>query len=209
MSAYFITLEGIEGAGKSTVCTAIANWFEQQGINHLCTREPGGTPGSEAIRNVLLGSDVPLCPEAELLLMQAARAQLMREVILPALDNGQTVLLDRHCDSTLAYQGYGRGIPIEAIHPLNRFATEGRAPDLTLLLDIDVKTGLERSRKVSVTPDRFESETIDFMQRVRDGFLSLADEEPARFVVLDATLDLPTLRQQAIDAISARLQLPQ
>ncbi len=202
---FFLTLEGIEGAGKSTVAAEISRWLDTRGTVHLCTREPGGTAGGEAIRDVLLGTDIPLYPETELFLIEAARAQIMREVILPALTDGKTVVLDRHTDSTLAYQGYGRGLSFDQIHTLNRIATEGREPDCTLILDLDVETGLARSRKVSAKPDRFESETVEFMEKVRDGFLDLAKKNSVRYKVIRADQAIEHVMAEVIKALHERI----
>lgn len=189
MSGTFITIEGIEGAGKSTVAHHLHGWLKARSHTCLCTREPGGTSLGEQLRSMVLHSREPLAPMTELLLFQTARAQLMNEVILPALERGETVLLDRHTDSTMAYQGYGRGIDRHEIATLNRIATSGRSPDITILLDLDAHTGLQRARSTPgkpAEPDRFESETLDFMQKVRNGFLAIAEAEPDRCMVINA-----------------------
>lgn len=209
MTGYFITLEGIEGAGKTTLARRLDLWLSEAGVPHLMAREPGGTEAGEAIRQILLGSHVSLCPEAELLLMEAARAQLMSEVILPALQAGQVVILDRHGDSSLAYQGYGRGLPLEVIAAQNDFSCRKRKPDCTLLLDMEAGAGLSRSlktKKASEGPDRFEAEALGFMERVRDGFLRMAQEEPSRFVVLPAQWDVEKVWQAAQETVSGRLR---
>lgn len=187
MSGYLITLEGVEGAGKSTIAQRLAAWLEEKKIPYLLAREPGGTPAGEAIRQILLNADISLCRETELLLFEAARAQLMTEKILPALALDQVVILDRFIDSTMAYQGYGRGMNREFVDRLNQTVGFNRVPDLTILLDIDVKIGLERAGKVSSlhnNKDRFETEAVAFMEAVRQGFLQIASQAPQRVAVV-------------------------
>ncbi|MFB3785376.1 MAG: dTMP kinase [bacterium] len=189
MPGFFITVEGIEGAGKTTVAERLETWLQVRGHATFRAREPGGTPTGEALRGLILDAGHPLGVEAELLLIEAARAQLMDEVVLPRLELGQTVILDRHIDSTTAYQGYGRGLDLDWIARLNHFATRGRRPDRTLLLDVDAAVGLARARGSKPdTPyaDRFETEELAFMERVRQGFLTLARSEPQRFHVVNA-----------------------
>ncbi len=187
MPGFFLTIEGIEGTGKSTIAERTEHWFREKGHSVYRTREPGGTPVGESLRKILLDASHSLCLESELLLMEAARAQLMDEFILPKLASGYTVVLDRHIDSTTAYQGYGRGMDLDLIVKLNRFTCRGRVPDLTLLLDVNVQTGLERAKKITDQEnlqDRFESERVEFMQLVRDGFLEIARREPNRISVV-------------------------
>ncbi len=189
MPGFFITLEGIEGAGKTTIAKRLENWFHEQGRPVFRTREPGGTEIGESLRELILNAERPLSVQAELLLLEAARAQIMDEIILPALEEGKVVILDRHSDSTTAYQGYGRGVEISLIARINRFACQGRAPDLTFLLDVDVHTGLQRAQKVKERAnfqDRFETEAVEFMQRIREGFLQIAQQEPQRIAVISA-----------------------
>jgi dTMP kinase len=184
-----LSVEGGEGAGKSTVIAAIRAWLEAHGETVTATREPGGTPAGEAVRALLLAPVADpadaLVPEAELLLMFAARAQLVRRVVQPALARGEVVLADRFTDASFAYQGGGRGLPAGTIAELERWAA-GLKPDLTLLLDVGVAEGLARARGRGGEPDRIEREREDFFERVRQAYLARAAAEPARFRVIDA-----------------------
>ena len=192
MAGQFITFEGPEGSGKSTQIRLLAEKLRERGVDVLCTREPGGTATGEAIRNILQHDavDEPLDARAELLLFGASRAQLMALRIAPALEQGCWVLCDRFIDSTMAYQGYARGMDLEALERVNQFAISGRKPDLTLLLDLDIERGFERlANRYSdgkASADRFEREARDFHHRVRDGYHALAVKEPERFCVVDA-----------------------
>ncbi len=194
----FITIEGIEGAGKSTAVAAVRAWHEQHDRPVDCTREPGGTPTAEAIRSILItpASDDPV-PETELLLMFAARAQHVARRIRPALDAGTSVVCDRFTDSSRAYQGAGRGMSSEDIEDLARIAQQGLEPDLTLLLDLPVALGMSRARQraelqgqAPADSDRFEREATQFFERIRQGFLDLAAAQPQRFAVIDAARSL-------------------
>lgn len=185
-SGFFISLEGGEGAGKSTVIAAIHALLRQRGHAVVPTREPGGTAASEAIRGLLLDTAYTLERETELLLMFAARAQLVREVIRPALQRGEVVLADRFTDASYAYQGGGRGIDSGRIAELERWAA-GIKPDLTVLLDIGVAQGLARARSRGAEPDRIEREQDSFFERVRATYLARATAEPERFRVIDAS----------------------
>jgi len=189
----FITFEGPEGSGKSTQVRLLAQALREQGRGVVVTAEPGGDPLAEQIRSILLHSESQIAPEAELLLYLASRAQHVRTVILPALNQGVIVISDRFADSSVAYQGYGRGIDICILRQMNGFATAGLVPDLTILLDIPVEVGLERQQE----RNRFEAESVEFHRRVRDGFLKLANEEPDRWVVIDA--------QGSVDQVAARV----
>jgi len=189
MPGLFITVEGIEGAGKTTIAERLEAWLQSRGHATYRAREPGGTKIGESLRGLILNAGHPLSVETELLLIEAARAQLMNEIILPRLEQGQTVILDRHIDSTTAYQGYGRGLDLDWIARLNHFATRGHRPGRTILLDVDAATGLARARgsKPDVLfEDRFETEELAFMERVRQGFLTLARQEPGRIHVVNA-----------------------
>lgn len=181
-----ITIEGGEGAGKSTVMAAIVELLSAQGREVVQTREPGGTATGEAIRAFLLNPDSRIEAETELLLMFAARAQLVREVIRPALARGAVVLSDRFTDASFAYQGGGRGIEMGCIAELERWAA-GIKPDLTFLLDVGVEQGLQRARSRGGEPDRIEREHGDFFERVRAAYLARAAAEPARIHVIDAS----------------------
>jgi dTMP kinase len=187
----FITFEGPEGGGKSTHIKRLAERLKSLGYEVLVTREPGGTPTGEAIRGILQHEHTgeAICPEAELLLFEASRAQLVRTVILPALQKGIWVLCDRFADSTTAYQGYGRGFGLETILSLNSHAVGECIPDLTLLMDIDVQSGrqrlAQRNLALNTTSDRIEREAVEFHERVRAGFLALAQRWPDRIKVVD------------------------
>lgn len=182
----FISLEGGEGAGKTSALAAIRNVLQARGFDVVVTREPGGTPLAERIRELLLNAkDEPLAPETELLLMFASRAQHVREVVQPALQRGAFVLSDRFTDSSYAYQGAGRGLDPEWIAALERRAV-GVRPGLTLLLDLDVRVGRARTAGRDLWPDRIESEQDDFFERVRAGFRARAAAEPQRFRIVDA-----------------------
>lgn len=182
---WFISLEGVDGSGKSTQIQTTAAWLKEQGYEVLVTREPGGTATAEKIRNLVLDADVPLQPRTELLLYLAARAQHVAEVIKPALAAGRIVLCDRFVDSTLVYQGIVRGLDLCRIKELNEFASEELMPALTLLLDADPALLEERRRERGVT-DRFEQEGLSFQKKLREGFLFLAEKEPERIRKVDA-----------------------
>ena len=202
----FITVEGIEGAGKTTCLSLIEQRIQQRGHSLLVTREPGGSPLGEDLRNLLLGHrHEGMADDTELLLMFAARAEHLHARIIPALNAGSWVLCDRFTDATYAYQGYGRGIDLERIATLETWVQGESRPDLTLLMDLPVKTGLERAGKRS-TPDRFESQTLAFFERVRNGYLSLAEAAPDRFRVIDAAQSLQQVSEQVVAAIDAFLQ---
>lgn len=186
MSGKFITLEGGEGAGKSTVLNSVRELLATRGIDLVVTREPGGTPAGEAIRSVLLDPALRgLCAESELLLMFASRAQLVRDVIQPALATGQWVLSDRFTDASFAYQGGGRRQPIERIADLEKWAATALKPDLTLLLDLPISEGLKRASGRGEA-DRIEMENADFFERVRAAYRERAATQTQRFRVIDA-----------------------
>jgi dTMP kinase len=199
----FITIEGPEGAGKTTQASAIAAHLRGLDLDVHLTREPGGTWLGERLREVLLArtdSATPTDPLTDALLFNAARRQLVTEVIRPALESGRTVLCARFADSTLAYQGFGAGIPLERLRALEEAATDGLKPDLTILLDVPVEEGLARKSPADVT--RFEAEfDIAFHRRVRDGFLALAAAEPHRFAVIDASRSPAKVAAAAVAAI--------
>ena len=201
MTGKFITVEGIEGAGKTTCMQVVTEVIEHQGINAIHTREPGGTVLGEDLRSLLLGhKHTGMSNDAELLMMFAARAEHIAQKIQPALDDGKWVLCDRFTDATYAYQGYGRRIPLEKIAGLENWVQGELRPDLTLLMDLPVEVGMERAGKRSA-PDRFESEAWDFFERIRQGYLSIAAEQPSRVKVIDASQDLPDVQAQVRVAI--------
>ena len=196
MSGRFVTFEGIEGVGKSTQVALAAAHLRRRGIEVVLTREPGGTPLAESIRRLVLepGQD-HVDGVSELLLMFAARAVHLGNLIEPALARGAWVLCDRFTDATEAYQGGGRGIPAEHIHALERIAQRGRRPDLTLLLDAPVELALRRSRARGEPRDRFELEQADFFRRVREAYLAIHAREPGRVLRIDAC--------EPVDAVAA------
>ena len=184
----FITLEGPEGSGKSTHARLLKERLEACGKSVLLTREPGGTPLGETVRGILqhnLANESPV-DRAEVMLFLASRAQLCERVIRPALDAGTWVICDRFTDSTLAYQGYGRGFDVATLRALNAFATNNLVPDLTLLLDISPETGFSRVNSRGLATDRIEAAGESFHRRLRSGFFQLAKDEPARFAVIDS-----------------------
>lgn len=203
MSGRFITLEGGEGAGKSTLITALQECIEAHGFEVVRTREPGGCPLGEAVREIVLDlRHAGLCAESELLLMFAARAQLVREVIRPALERGAWILSDRFTDASYAYQGGGRGQPRERIADLERWAADDLSPDLTLLLDLPVAEGRARAAERDVA-DRIESESDGFFERVRASYRARAAAEPQRIRVIDAVQTIDAVQMQACAALQA------
>lgn len=186
----FVSFEGSEGCGKSTQIGHLAAWMGLLGLPYVTTREPGGTAVGDQIRHLLQHAPEGhgLAPEAELLLFAASRAQLVREVIRPALDNGQSVICDRFHDSTTVYQGVARCLETREVATINAFAIGGTLPDITFLLDMDAREAYARLQKRSGPADRMESEPLAFYQAVRDGYLRSAAADPARFAILDAAL---------------------
>jgi len=203
----FITLEGPEGSGKTSHIKPLAEWLANLGKIVYTTREPGGTSIGEQIRQVIHDlKNTEMSPRAEALLYQAARAQIVEQVLRPRLAAGQVVLCDRYFDSTLAYQGYGHQvIPLEELCQIIRFATGGLVPDLTILLDLDVEVGLARKGKQDEW-NRLDAFTIDFHQRVRAGYHELLKLEPQRWVVVDAAQDWETVQMNLRSVISKRLK---
>jgi len=182
----FITFEGPEGSGKTCQLAELANFLSQQGYPIFKTREPGGTVIGDQIREVLFDlKNTEMEPRSEILLFQASRAQLVAQVIRPRLANGEIVLCDRYADSTLAYQGYGHQMDLEQLKKVVSFATGGLKPDLTLFLDVDVEVGLQR-RAQDGDWNRLDAYQVDFHRRVRKGYLELAQQEPNRWVMIDA-----------------------
>ena len=195
----FVTLEGGEGSGKTTQGKAVASALKEQGLEVVSTREPGGVPLAESIRSLVLEGE-GMDPWTELFLYAAARAEHRKRVLEPALHRGAVVLCDRYSDATVAYQGYGRGLPVPAIKEICRWAEQGIRPDLTVLLDIPIATGLARTnRRGDVT--RFERAPRSFHQKVRRGYLTLSREEPDRFLVLDARRTARFLTGRIVETI--------
>jgi dTMP kinase len=208
VAGLFITFEGTEGCGKSTQIKALAARLQGEGQQVLQTREPGGTPLGEAVRNLLQhdAAGEGMSPEAELLLFTASRAQLTRERILPALAQGEIVLCDRFMDSTTVYQGVARQIDTGAVATINQFAVGQARPDLTILIDLSPEVGMARVHARSDGQlDRMEQEAIEFFQAVRAGYLKLAESEPERFLVLDGSASVEALESQIWEAVQPRL----
>lgn len=204
MRGRFVTLEGGEGAGKSTVLAALRKRLERRCVEHRCTREPGGTPLGEAIRALVLDPAHPaMSPEAEALLMFASRAQHVVETLEPALAAGVWVLCDRYTDASFAYQGGGRGVPRDELESLERWAARALVPDRTLLLDVPVEEGLRRVAARGVEADRMERETEPFFERVRAAYLARAQADPRRFRVIDATRPLDEVVAGAVAELDA------
>lgn len=202
MASCFITFEGPEGSGKTTQARLLAERLQDDGFCVTLTREPGGDPVSEQIRAILLdGADHSIAGRTELLLYLAARAEHTERVIRPSLDAGCVVICDRFTDSTAAYQGYAGGIDLALVHEMNSFATGGLTPDLTLLFDIDVETGLRRQ----CDWNRMERKAVEYHERVRQGFLAEARLNPERMVVLDASQDIQTLHVRVVETVKERL----
>jgi len=202
----FITLEGPEGAGKTTQLRDLAGFLRHRGLSVVTTREPGGTAIGDQVRHVLHDTaNAAMSPTAEVLLYAASRAQLVAEVIRPALAAGHIVLCDRYADSTTAYQGYGRGLNRDDLAALTAIATGGLRPDLTLLLDLEVERGLARRRDRGEEMNRLDLETVEFHRRVRDGYLALAAAEPARWLRIDADRPSAEVQAELRQAVLARL----
>jgi dTMP kinase len=206
----FLSFEGGEGSGKSLQARRLAQSLTERGREVVLTREPGGTAAGERIRDILLHArEIPLSPEAQVLLFSSARAQLVHEVIRPALDAGKIVIADRFFDSTVVYQGHGHGVPLEAIREVTVLAVGTLVPDRTFLLDVPVEVGLARSgRRADARWDRFEADATDFHVRVRDAYLRLAAAEPRRFVVIAADRDEATVASDIWREVDALLGAP-
>ena len=199
-SPLFITFEGVEGSGKTTLSRWLADGLRAQGVSVLLTCEPGGSELGITLRQVLL-QHIP-DPLTELFLFLADRAHHVRTVIRPTLQQGVWVISDRYTDSTLAYQGYGRGLDIHLLHQLNQLATDGLTPDITFLIDLPVEVALARTTQ----PNRFEREELLFHQRVREGYQQIAQHEPERFILLDGTQPIETLQQAILNAVQLRVR---
>jgi len=203
----FITFEGIEGCGKSTQAARLAAHLKNtSGREVVTTREPGGTDATKQIRALLADPKADWNPRAELLLFLADRTEHVARVIGPALDRGAIVLCDRYADSTTAYQGYGRGHDLERLHELNAWASLSTVPDLTLWIDCDIATGVQRAAKLTGGPgDRFEKEPLDFHRKVHNGFKQLAAEHPDRIVRIDGNADIDAVSAAIRTAVEAKL----
>lgn len=199
MQGLFITFEGPDGCGKTTQMKLLAEYFEKKGKEVVLTREPGGKGLGEKVREILLNYDGEVSDRCESFLFLADRAQNIDIIVNPAVKEGKIVLCDRHIDSTVAYQGYGRGLNIDRINILNNLATNGKKPDLTLVFDVDVETSMKR---VGKEKDRMESAGIDFHNRVRKGYLELAKQEPKRIKVLDATKSIEEIHKDVINILA-------
>jgi dTMP kinase len=204
----FITLEGPEGSGKTTQAPLLADFLRQQGFDVLTTREPGGTEIGDQIRAVLHNlNNTGMQPRAEALLFQAARAQLVAQVIRPHLERGGVVLSDRYADSTLAYQGYGHGLPLDTLKTIIDFATGGLKPDLTIFLDLDVEVGLQRRVQGGGEWNRLDAYAVEFHRRVRQGYHQLTAMEPERWMVVDACQPFELVQRDLCQVILERLAL--
>lgn len=217
----FITFEGPEGSGKTTQIQALASYLKGRGYDVVLTREPGGTAIGDQIRQVLLDPDnQEMLPEAEILLFSASRAQVIGQVIRPALDRGAIVICDRFADSTMAYQGYGQGLDMESLAAITEFATGGLTPDLTVYLDIEVEEGLQRKRAALQAGDsesaagrqgadawnRLDQQALDFHNRVRQGYLDLAQAGPDRWLIINAARPRDVIQQDIRERVEAFLQ---
>ena len=200
MSGLFISFEGIDGCGKSTQADLLRSYLESKGEQVELLREPGGTALSEQIREILLNpNNEKMDPSTESILLSASRAQLTREIIIPALERGNVVICDRYADSTLAYQGYGRGINLEWLEKLNAFATAGLKPDITLLVDLPVDEAFNRMQSKSF--DRIEMEGIEFLDKVRSGYLELTDRFSKRYFMIDGMETIEEMSKKIINKI--------
>lgn len=205
MKGIFITMEGPDGAGKSTQIDMLKKYLEKKGYHILLTRDPGGNPISEEIRKVILNKEfTEMGYMTELLLYASARAQLVKENIKPALETGQAVIADRFVDSSAVYQGIGRGLGIDTVYKVNEFALQGIMPDLTFLMDLDAETGIAR-KKDQAELDRMESETIEFHRSVVEGYRKLADLSPERIIKIDATLPKETIHAIIVSNVEKHL----
>jgi len=207
MAGFFITFEGIDSCGKSLQARKLARKLEANRVPVLLIRDPGTTPISENIRAILLSvRNQGMCFETELLLFAAARAQMMHETILPALNAGKIVLCDRFYDSTTAYQGYGRSLDLGIINILNQFASHERAPDLTFLFDITIETANKRHEASRREKDRMETVDLDFIKRVRNGFLKIAQAHPHRVQVIDGERSIDVIAEEVWQSIESKIK---
>lgn len=206
MKPRFITLDGIDGAGKSTNLAVMKAWFEKHKLPVLFTREPGGTPAGEALREILLNPATQVSLRTETLLMFAARQQHLETVILPALKNGTHVVSDRFTDATFAYQGGGRGVPLQDIATLEHWVQGDFRPDLTLLLDVPLEVSMARINQTR-EKDRFEQEAAEFFNRVREVYLRRAAKQPERYAVIDSSQSLDAVKTQIETALDSHFGL--
>ena len=201
----FISIEGPDGSGKSTQIELLREYLNQKGYSIVITREPGGTPIGESVRSILLNQDFrEMDSTTELLLYAAARAQLVNEVIRPALEAGNAVICDRFIESSVVYQGIGRGLGIDRVYALNDFALEGLRPQLTFLLDLDAEEGLRRKKNQAVF-DRMEAEGLAFHQKIAKGYRLLADRDPERIIKISATLPIEKIHAMIVEEIESKL----
>jgi len=201
---YFITFEGIDGCGKTTQLKLAEQYLIERGLPVMVIREPGSTPLSEKIREILLNNNLHINPVSELMLYVAARAELIKDVIIPALEAGKVILCDRFFDSTTAYQGYGRDLDIDSIKRLHKLSVGQHIPDLTILIDVDYETSLTRRKE---TVDRLESESERFFNRVRGGFLEISRGEPERVVVIDGKNSIEEIFGEVKDCLRKKLKI--
>ncbi len=203
----FITFEGPDGSGKTTQAHLLAEWLRDQGHDVLLTREPGGSDIGDQIRDVLHDSaNAAMAPRTEFLLYSASRAQHVSQLILPSLAADKLVISDRYADSSLAYQGYGRGLDLETLHAITAFATQGLKPDLTLYFDITAGEGLQRRLLSGDVWNRMDAETLAFHRRVRAGYLELANAAPGRWEVINANRPISDVQRDVRDIVEARLE---
>ncbi len=200
----FITFEGVDGCGKTTQIELLKNYFEKLGKSVLLTREPGAKGLGTKLREILLNYDGEVSPNCESFLFLADRAQHIDTIVKPAVERGEIVLCDRHTDSTVAYQGYGRGIDLEQINLLNNIATSGMKPDLTFIFDIDVETSMSR---VGKNKDRMESAGIEFFKKVREGYLAIANQEPDRVKLFDGIRTIEDIHSDVVKAVESKFIL--
>jgi dTMP kinase len=192
----FITIEGIEGVGKSTQIDLLSTYLKSKNINYISTREPGGLGVPEAIRSILLNQDMH--PLTELILYEAARTEHFQKIILPAIKEGKTVLCDRFIDSTVSYQGYGRGLDLKLIDELNAIATQNTLPDITFFLDMSVENAFQRLKSRGSKADRFESLSHDFYEKVRKGYLDLNKKDPKRLIIINAERNIEEIHSDIV-----------
>ncbi|MBO5447037.1 dTMP kinase [bacterium] len=198
----FITFEGADGCGKTTQLNLLKDYLENNGYEVVLTREPGGKGLGEKVREILLNYDGEVSNRCESFLFLADRAQNIDIIVNPAIEQGKIVLCDRHTDSSVAYQGYGRGLDINQINTLNNLATNNKKPDLTLVFDVDIETSMQR---VGNEKDRMESAGKDFFNRVRNGYLELAKQEPERIKVVDSTKSIQEVQKDVLEIIKTKL----